>query len=177
LAAVAGADVLILLPDQAPPASPPPALIQVGDLEIRKGYRLILLWELDGREWLASGHPYVWPLIPLMRGGEAELRASIQAVGSLPEEEERRELAAYLSILGGLRYDRGLIHELLAEETKMIPLQELESSSVYQDIVEKAESGSLTPCCGVPLHASIRRSNWAQKSSASLRSTRWKSYA
>lgn len=129
-----------LIPDPPPPLVPPAGLIQSGDMVIHKGYHLILLWELDAREWLECGRPNILPFVPLMRGGEAELRASVQAIVALPDEGQRKELGAYLSIVSGLRYDQGDIHQILGEAFMSIELEDLESSSIYQYIVEKTEA-------------------------------------
>lgn len=79
----------------------------------------------------------------MMRGGEEELRASIRAVSQLSEEEERRELAANLSSIGGLRYDRHVIDQLLGEIVMNISIHEFSDSSIYQEIAAVAQARGL----------------------------------
>lgn len=71
--------VLVLLNDSTAPSEPPAAEIRAGDLYISKDCRLIRLWKLDAGEWLTVGHPYLYPLLPLMRGSENYLTAARRA--------------------------------------------------------------------------------------------------
>lgn len=49
----------------------------------------------------------------------------------------------YLSIVGGLRYDRDVIHRILGEVVMNISIHELRDSSVYQAIAAEAENKGL----------------------------------
>ncbi|MGH9843537.1 MAG: hypothetical protein ACREEM_32770 [Blastocatellia bacterium] len=129
--------VLLLTNNPAPPHDPPAAEIRVGDLFISKGYRLIKLWELDASEWLASQRPYLLPFVPLMRGGEAHLADVANTLCRLPDEHQRKELSAYFAIIGGLRYDRNIISDVLKEATMLIPREDLRESSVVQGWLEE----------------------------------------
>lgn len=130
--------ILILRPNPKPPQIPPTGVIQAGDLVVIKNYRLICLWELEAREWLEQGRPHLLPLVPLMHGGEEELRESMRIVTHLPGEKERQELSTYLSVIGALRYDPRVIHQLLGEIAMNISIHEFKESGIYQEIAQAA---------------------------------------
>ena len=129
--------VLVLLNDSAAPSAPPAAEIRAGDLYISKGYRLIRLWELDAGEWLAVGHPYLCPLLPLMHDSENYLTAAIKNILTLPDEHQRAELTAYFAIMSGLRYDRRVIEIILKETVMHIPLELMQASSIGRAWLEQ----------------------------------------
>jgi predicted transposase YdaD len=127
----------VLTDNPLPPAQLPPAEIRSGDLVILKGYRLVRLWELDAAQWFASERPFLLPYIPLMRGGEQHLTAIAQALSQLPDEDQRKDLSAYFAIMGGLRYDRTVLRQLLQEALMQIPLEDFRQSSIVQAWLEE----------------------------------------
>ncbi|MFN7948496.1 MAG: hypothetical protein U0Z53_24300 [Blastocatellia bacterium] len=129
--------VLVLLNDSAAPSGQPAAEIRAGDLYISKGYRLIRLWELDAGEWLEVGHPYLFPLLPLMRDSENYLNAAVRNILTLPDEHQRAELTAYFAIMSGLRYDRSIIEIILKEAVMHIPLELMQASSIGRAWLEQ----------------------------------------
>ncbi len=134
--------VLLLTDDPAPPRYPPPGVIQVGDLTITKGYKLICLWEQDADEWLAKNRPYILPLVPLMRGGGEKLSEVAGVISATEDEGERKELAAYFAVMSGLKYDRSVIDRILEDAAMQIPMEQLRESSVAQAwLLEGFEEG------------------------------------
>jgi hypothetical protein len=51
-------------------------VVDVSGLRMELNYHLVKVWELDGKEALATGRSSVLPLVPLMRGGREELIAA-----------------------------------------------------------------------------------------------------
>jgi predicted transposase YdaD len=96
----------------------------------------VRLWEIGAAEALALGRESLLPFVPLMQGGRTELESGARALGGVADEARQRELALHFVVLGGLRYNREELFEVLGRIT-MIPLEQLKESSVYQFIVEE----------------------------------------
>lgn len=110
--------------------------IIAGDLKIKTRYRLVKLWQVSARVALATGRDNLIPFVPLMRGGEAEMEQGAQRLGSVEDYRQQRDLSLHFIVLGGLRYNRDDILELVGRRG-MIPLDQLKESSMYKYIVEE----------------------------------------
>lgn len=107
-----------------------------GDLEIRLRYRLVKLWEVSARRVLAMKRESLLPFVPLMRGGEDELETGAFRLGEVQNYQKQRDLSLHFLVLGGLRYNREDILDLIGRKS-MIPIDQLRESSFYQYIVEE----------------------------------------
>ncbi|HWQ34788.1 MAG TPA: hypothetical protein VNQ79_18205 [Blastocatellia bacterium] len=128
--------VLVLTPRGLPDEPPVSLAIEAGWLRLIVSYQIVRLWELDAEAALNSGRENLLPFVPLMRGGLAELEKGAQALRQVESETRRRELALHFVMLGGLRYNREQIFDVL-ERMTMIPLEQLKESSVYQFFAEE----------------------------------------
>jgi predicted transposase YdaD len=124
---------------------------------ILKGYRLVRLWELDAAKWFASERPFLLPYIPLMRGGEQHLTAIAQALSQLPDEDQRKDLSAYFAIMGGLRYDRTVLRQLLQEALMQIPMEDFRQSSIVQAWLEEGREEGAAKGRAAAVYEMVRR--------------------
>lgn len=76
------------------------------------------------------------PFVPLMNGGRRELEESAELLRHVSDERERREASLHFLMLGGLRYNRADLLDLIGRRN-MIPLEQLKQSSFYQFILEE----------------------------------------
>ncbi|RUR89538.1 hypothetical protein DSM107007_02240 [Nostoc sp. PCC 7120 = FACHB-418] len=89
----------------------------------RHRYRAVRMWEQDSSLFL--GNLALLPLAPLCQtDSPRDLRIS--------DRETRQNTAAYTEILAGLRFEKGLIRQLLSEDI-------MQESVIYQDILQKGE--------------------------------------
>ncbi len=95
-------------------------------------YRAIRMWEQDSSLFL--GNSALLPLAPLCRtDSPRDLLSQIaQEVARISDRETRLNTAAYTEILAGLRFEKGLIRQLLSEDI-------MQESVIYQDIFQKGE--------------------------------------
>jgi len=95
-------------------------------------YRVVRLWEESAQALLAF--PTLWPLAILADATEPEaiLRQVAQGLNRLTNRAERANLAAYIYLLGGLRFREGLLRQLLREEI-------MQESVTYQALLEKGK--------------------------------------
>ena len=128
--------VLLLTRKGLPERAPTRARVDAGDVQIRVHYRLVKLWNVSARRVLAMDRESLLPFVPLMRGGQAELEIGAQRLSLVRDERKQQELGLHFLLLGGLRYNREDILELIGSKS-MIPLEQLKESSVYQLIVEE----------------------------------------
>jgi predicted transposase YdaD len=128
--------VLLLTPRGAPQKLPRTARVVAGDLRLEVRVRYVRLWQVSARRALAWQRTSLLPFVPLMRGGQRELEQGVERLADVVEEEQRRELSLHFLLLGGLRYDREALLDLIGR-ANMIPLEELRESSFYQYIVEE----------------------------------------
>jgi hypothetical protein len=75
------------------------------------------------------------PFVPLMRGGQMELETGAQRLSEVVDERRRREMGLHFLTLGGLRYNREVLLDLIGRKS-MIPIEQLKESSFYQYIAE-----------------------------------------
>ncbi|MGH9842963.1 MAG: hypothetical protein ACREEM_29855 [Blastocatellia bacterium] len=111
-------------------------VIEAGGTRITTRFHLILLWRISARETLDLGRPALLPFVPLMNGGRQELEIGAERLRIIPDEAQRREMSLHFVVLGGLRYNRLDLLELIGGEA-MIPLEQLRESSFYQFILDE----------------------------------------
>ncbi|MBD0264353.1 MAG: Rpn family recombination-promoting nuclease/putative transposase [Tolypothrix sp. Co-bin9] len=102
------------------------------DESIIHSYRAIRMWEQDSSIFLDNS-----ALLPLATLSQTDsprdlLSQVAQEVAKISDRETRQNTAAYIEILAGLRFEKGLIHQLLSEDI-------MQESVIYQDILQKGE--------------------------------------
>lgn len=128
--------VLLLTPRKLPADAPTTGIIQFGDTRIVTSYHLVQLWEIPATEMLALERAALLPFVPLMAGSEQVLEASAARLRQVADEQQRRELALHFVMLGGLRYNRAELLEMVWRRS-MIPIEQLRESSFYQFILDE----------------------------------------
>lgn len=128
--------VLLLTKRGLPKGLRTQGVIDAGDIQIKVRYRLIKLWEILARKVLAMNRVNLLPFVPLMRGGREELETGAQRLSQVPDESRRSEMGMHFLMLGGLRYNRVDLLELIGGKS-MIPLEQLKESSFYQFVAEE----------------------------------------
>lgn len=93
-------------------------------------YQIVRLWEQDSAAFLAN--PALLPLAILTRTeSPQELLAQVaERVATIPNREQRQNIAGCVEILAGLRFDKDLVQQFLREDI-------MKESVIYQDIVQK----------------------------------------
>jgi len=126
---------LILLAERyAPAALPPAGHVELADLEVFLRYRVMRLWELDPQVVTATGRRHLLPWVTLMAASEETLRSVAAQIADSGDDT----LATQFVILGGLRYDREELANMLGRVTTMLLTPEIiEDSSFYQMVLEK----------------------------------------
>ncbi len=106
------------------------------DESIIHSYRAIRMWEQDSS--LFFDNSALLPLAPLCRTDSPRdlLSQVAQEVAKISDRETRQNTAAYTEILAGLRFEKGLIHQLLSEDI-------MQESVIYQDILQKGEERTI----------------------------------
>ncbi len=135
--------VLVLTPRGMPAAPPDFVVIEAGGLRLTVKYTIVRIWQIPAAVALAAKREALLPFVPLMDGGEVELEQAIEELATIRDEVRRRELALHFVLLGGLRYDRNLIFDLLGRVQTMITVADLKDSSVFQFFFEEAEEKGL----------------------------------
>jgi predicted transposase YdaD len=107
----------------------------VDDTTIHR-YRAVRMWEQDSSLFLSNSA--LLPLAPLCRtDSPRDLLSQIaQEVAKISDRETRQNTAAYIEILAGLRFEKGLIRQLLSEDI-------MQESVIYQDILHKGEERTI----------------------------------
>ncbi|MBE9190106.1 Rpn family recombination-promoting nuclease/putative transposase [Gloeocapsopsis crepidinum LEGE 06123] len=95
-------------------------------------YRVVRMWEQEATLFLEN--PALLALAPLTQTDSPPglLSQVAQSLAKIADRETRQNIAAYTEILAGLRFEKGLIRQLLSEET-------MQESVIYQDILQKGE--------------------------------------
>ncbi len=105
--------------------------MEFGSVSIVSKYRVVKLWELDGEAVFAAGRQRLLPWVILMRSSSALLRRVARAIVEL----RNIELAAQFRVLGGLRYHKDDIADLLGRAGFMLSEEIIKESSFYRDIL------------------------------------------
>lgn len=148
--------LLILLPEGMPEDVPTSARIQAGGLVIVVYYKVIKLWEIPAASALALGRDSLLPFISLMKGGREELEDAARAIGRIEDEKRKQEIALHFVTLGGLRYNRDELLDLLGR-MPMIPMHILKESSFYQMAVDEGREEGLLKLVALFRHLAARR--------------------
>ena len=100
-------------------------------------YLVVRVWEQNPAELLK--HEGLLPLATLCHAesGEKLLGEVAAEINRIKSREQRREMLNWSRVLAGLRYDKGLIYQILKESDM------LEESVVYQDILQKGRRRGL----------------------------------
>ncbi|BAY27281.1 hypothetical protein NIES2100_71040 [Calothrix sp. NIES-2100] len=95
-------------------------------------YRVVRLWEQDSAAFLAN--PALLPLATLTRTDSPQglLAQVAERVATIPNREQRQNIAGCIEILAGLRFDKDLIRQLLREDI-------MKESVIYQDILQQGK--------------------------------------
>jgi predicted transposase YdaD len=95
-------------------------------------YRSLRMWEQDASLFL--GNLALLPLAPLCQtDSPRDLLSQVALeVAKIEERQNRQDTAGYTEILAGLRFEKGLIRQLLSEDI-------MQESVIYQDILQKGE--------------------------------------
>ena len=93
-------------------------------------YQVVRLWEQDSTLFLVN--PALLPLASLTRTDSPQtlLAQVAEQVATIPDKEERQNIAGCVEILAGLRFDKDLVRQFLREDI-------MKESVIYQDIVQK----------------------------------------
>ncbi len=129
--------VLVFLPAGMPQEVPTSITIEAGDVSLTVRFKVIGLWEIPTAKALALKSESLLPFIPLMKGGAEELGQGLQALGQVEDEVRRRELALHFVMLGGLRYKRIDLLEMLGRMNMVLPMEVLKESEMYKLIIEE----------------------------------------
>jgi predicted transposase YdaD len=128
--------VLLLTPRGLPKRLKQTVRVTAGDLQITLRIRYVRLWRISARQALAWQRTSLLPFVPLMRGGQGELETGVRRLTDVADERQRQELSLHFILLGGLRYPKEALLDLIGREG-MIPLEQLKESSFYQYIMDE----------------------------------------
>jgi predicted transposase YdaD len=130
---------VLLLTKKGVPKEPPEALtVSAGTLDIVVHARFIKIWEMSARRVVAMNRESLLPFVPLMAGSDRALEQSVQRLREVRDEQRRRDLSLHFLMLGGLRYNREDLLEMIVERG-MIPIQKFKDSSFYQMILDEGK--------------------------------------
>lgn len=95
-------------------------------------YRVIRLWEQEPTLFLTT--PALLPLATLTRtdSPSALLAQVAEQVATIPDMEQRQNIAGCTEVLAGLRFEKDLIRQFLREDI-------MQESVIYQDILQQGE--------------------------------------
>lgn len=130
--------VLLLTDRGLPERAPRVGRIEAGDVQITVRYRLIRLSQISATRMLAWQRNNLLPFVPLMRGGEAELKAGARRLRRITEEKDQSKLGFDFLILGALRYNRADLLDLIGGED-MLPLRVYKESPMYEFLIEEGK--------------------------------------
>jgi predicted transposase YdaD len=126
---------LLLLTDRkAPKTLPDFATSSSGNLQITLRYAPVCLWQLSARSVLELHRASLVPFVPLMQAEAQDLELGAGRLAEVADADEKQELSLHFLLLGGLRYNREDLLELIWRKS-MIPIEQLKESSFYQYIL------------------------------------------
>ncbi len=114
-------------------------VIEAEGLALHSRFTLVKVWELSAAQALALNNEDLLPFVTLMAGGEAELEQAARALGQVADDLRKRQLALHFVVVGGLRYDKDYLYDLIGRLT-MIPIHAYRESSVYQFILDEGRT-------------------------------------
>ncbi len=132
---------LVLLAERGTPRSVPAGVeADLGGLRLQSKYQVIRMWELDPKPAMDSDRPGLLPWVGLMQSSPEEFLTALHRV----EASGDPKLRALAVLLGGLRYDKDGIRELLGRISNMFITKEiLRESSVSKDFIRELEEEAI----------------------------------
>jgi predicted transposase/invertase (TIGR01784 family) len=121
-------------------------LLPPGDTEVietvfelettRHQYNVIKMWEEEPERFLQD--KALLPLATLTSTTKPPnlLNLVAQKINEIEEYEERYQIAAYVQLIAGLKYDKEIIRQIFSEDM-------MKDSVIYQDILQKGEDRGL----------------------------------
>ena len=121
-------------------------LLQPSDIEVietvfelettRHEYNVIKMWEEDAERFLQD--KALLPLATLTRTTQPEKLLNLVAseVNEIVDPQEKAQVAAYVQLIAGLKYDKEIIRQIFSEDI-------MRESVIYQDILQKGEDRGL----------------------------------
>ncbi|BAY90950.1 MULTISPECIES: DUF4351 domain-containing protein [unclassified Tolypothrix] len=93
-------------------------------------YQVVRLWEQDSTTFLDN--PALLPLATLTRSDSPQglLAQVAERIATIPNRDQRQNIAGCVEILAGLRFEKDLVQQFLREDI-------MKESVIYQDIVQK----------------------------------------
>ena len=93
-------------------------------------FEIVRLWEQDLTPFLDN--PALLPLATLTRTNSPQslLSQVAQKVATIPDREQRQNIAGCVEVLAGLRFDKDLVRQFLREDI-------MKESVIYQDILQQ----------------------------------------
>ncbi len=129
--------LLLLTPRKAPTPIPSRFHLRAGGLDVRLRYQVVPLWKLSARQALQLKRQDLLPFIPLMKGGMAEVETGASLIAEINDEKKQSEIGLYFIVLGGLRYNRLELLELLGS-TNMLTYEHVKDSSTLRYFTRQA---------------------------------------
>jgi len=131
--------VLILLVEHhAPAIVPEEYVLALGDLLVSVRYRVVRLWEMDPAPALQAGRVSLLPWVTLMRSSPEALQTAAAKIASAGAART----AAEFVVLGGLRYDKSDLLEMLGRLNDMLSDEIIRESSFYRMILDEGTDGA-----------------------------------
>lgn len=95
-------------------------------------YRAIRMWEQDSTMFL--NNPALLPLAPLTKTTSPQTlwEQLKENIAKISDRDTKKNIAAYVEILAGLKFEKGFIRQFLSEDI-------MQDSVIYQDIFQKGE--------------------------------------
>ncbi len=129
--------LLLLTPRKAPTPIPHQFHLRAGGLDVRLHYQVVPLWQLSARQALKLGKRDLLPFIPLMKGRMTEVETGASLIAEINDEKKQSEIGLYFIVLGGLRYNRLELLELLGS-TNMLTYEHVKDSSTLRYFTRQA---------------------------------------
>ncbi len=129
--------LLLLTPRKVPTPIPHQFRLLAGGLDVRLHYQVVPLWKLSARQALKLKRQDLLPFIPLMKGGLTEVETGASLIAEITDEKKQSEIGLYFIVLGGLRYNRLELLELLGS-TNMLTYEHVKDSSTLRYFTRQA---------------------------------------
>lgn len=128
--------LLLLRPSRVPEVIPRAGQYDIGDTRTTHPFLVVRLWEIDPAPILESADPRMLPWAMLMNSNDAEVR---KVADALARHGDQESIGRFLT-LGGLRYDRSLLEEMLGGPKMGLVQAILEGSSIVREVVDQARA-------------------------------------
>jgi predicted transposase YdaD len=117
---------------------------RAGQLRIEFRYTIVKLWELDPAMLFALQRPAMLPLVALTRASDRDLERAADEIVRVPSKELAADLAGVFATLGGLRYDRNRLIDLLEKRMikEFLTPELMRESSFLKPLIEVWEKES-----------------------------------